>query len=135
MLLGLRDKHFRAFHAAMTGAAGDGIGGPPVAQLCEVFGIEVVGHLNHHAGLVLDRVGIGGEVVALGLRVSGVTERTVGAEVALILMHDLDDFVSGNVFGEDLDIGWIGTRSSGRSRGLRCGSRGGRVLSQDNMGR
>ena len=101
-----------------------------IGKLREVFCVEVVGHFDHHACLVLDRVGVGGEVVAPGLRVSGVTERAVDAEVALVLMHDLDDFVPSDVFGKSLDVGWIGTRPSGWSRGLCCG----RVLSQGNRG-
>ena len=133
MLLRLRDKYFRVFHAAMAGAAGDGVGGLAVAQLCEVFGVEVVGHFDHHACLVLDRIGVGGEVVALGFRVSGVTERTVDAEVALVLVHDLDDFVACDVFGKNLDVGWIGAWTPRGSGGLRRGS--GRFLSQGNRGR
>ena len=131
MLTRLGDKWFRVRHAAMACATGDGVVGLAIAQLSEIFGVEIVGHSNHHARLVLDRVGVGGEVVAPGLRVSGVTERTVDAEVALILMHDFDDFVSGDVFGKGLDVGGIWTRAPGWSRGLRCG----RVLSQGKMGR
>ena len=40
---------------------------------------------------------------------------TVDAEVALILMHELDDFVAGDVFGKSLDVGWIRTRAPGWS--------------------
>jgi hypothetical protein len=51
-----------------------------------------------------------------------VAELALNTEVALILMHHLDDIVSGDVFGEHFDVGWIGARASRRSRGLRCGS-------------
>jgi hypothetical protein len=58
------------------------------------------------------------------------TEPAVNTEVALILMHHLDDIVSGDVFGEHFDVGWIGARASRRTRrcdlGGRCG--GGGVL-------
>ena len=137
MLTRLGDKWFRVRHAAMARNAGDGVGRLVVAELREVFSVEVVGHFDHQARLVLDRVGVGGEVVAPGLRVSGVTERTVDAEVALILMHDFDDFVSGDVFGKGLDVGGIRTRSSGRARrrGLGWGSLGSGFLSQSNVGR
>jgi hypothetical protein len=126
MLLRLRDKYCGVRHAAMTGAAGDGIGGHVVGQLIEVFGVEVVGHFDHEAGGVLDRIRIGGEVVAFGLWISGVAELAVDTEVALILMHDLDDFVAGDVFRKGLEVGWIGARASGWARGLSGGGWSGR---------
>jgi hypothetical protein len=135
LLSRLRDKWFRVRHAAMACAAGDGISGSAVFQLRQVFCVEVIGHSDHHARGILDRVGVGGEVVAFRLRVSGMTEPTVDTEVALILMHHRDDLVSGDVFGKSLDVGWIGARASWWSRGLRCGSGGGRFLSQGEMGR
>jgi len=135
LLSRLRDKWFRVRHAAMACAAGDWISGSAVFQLRQVSGVEIIGHSDHHARGILDRVGVGGEVIALRLRVSGVTEPTVNAEVALVLMHHLDDFVSGDVFGKDLDVGWIGARTSGWS-GCLCGGRGrGRFLRQRKMGR
>ena len=143
MLVRLGDKDCGVRHAAMAGAAGDGIGGHVVAQLIEVFGVEVFGHFDHEAGGVLDRIGIGGEVVAFGLRISGVAELAVDTEVALILMHEFIDLVSGDAFGKRFAVGWIGARASGRVRGLgRWGwsgrdwrVRSGRGLSQGNRGR
>ena len=117
----------------MAGAARDRVGRLAGAQLRQVFGVEIVGHFDHQARLVLDGVGIGGEVVAPGLGVSGVAEFALDAEIALVLMHDFDDFVAGDVFGKSLDVGWVGARAPGWSRGLGRGSRS--VLSQGNMGR
>ena len=62
-------------------------------------------------------------------------EFTVDTEVALILVHELVDLVSGYGFGKNLEIRWIGTWPSGRSRGLRRGSRGGSVLRQSKVSR
>jgi hypothetical protein len=126
----LWDEWIRVRHAAMACTAGDGVGRLVIAQLCEEFSVEVVGHFDHQAGFFFDRVCIGGEVVASGRRVSGVTEFALDAEVALILMHELDDVVSGDVFGKSLDVGWIGTRPSGWSCGLACRSGGWSVLSE-----
>ena len=108
-----------------------------IGELREVFRVEVVGHFDHQARLVLDRVGIGGEVVAFGLGVTGVAEFAFDAEVALVLMHDFDDFVAADVFRKDLDVGWIGARASGLARrcGLRGGSGCGRFLSQGEVSR
>lgn len=121
---------FRVCHAAMACAAGDGVGGFVIAQLGEEFGVEVVGHFDHEASFLFDRVCIGGEVVASGRRVSGVTEFALYAEVALILMHELDDVVTGDVFGKSLDVGWIGTRASGWPCGLRGWCLSGSVLGE-----
>ena len=106
-----------------------------IGELRDVFRVELVGHSDHKARLVLDGVGVGGEVVAPGLGVSGVAEFALDAEVAFVLMHDLDDFVSGDVFGKDLDVGWIGARAPGWSRGLRGGSGCGRFLSEGEVSR
>jgi hypothetical protein len=114
----------------MTCAAADGVGRFVIAQLGEEFSVEVVGHVDHQASFLFDRVCIGGEVVASGRRVSRVTVFALDAEVALILMHELDDIVSGDVFGKSLDVGRIGTRASGWSRGLRGWCWSGSVLSE-----
>ena len=106
----------------MAGAAGDGAGGLGVGQLCEVFGVEVVGHFDHQTGFVLDRVCIGGEVVAFGLWVAGVAEFAFDTEVALILMHELDGLVAGDVFGENLDVGGIGTWAAAVAGLAVCGA-------------
>jgi hypothetical protein len=129
LLMLLWDEWFRVCHAAMACAAGDRVGRFVIAQPGEEFGVEVVGHFDHQAGFVFDWIGIGGKVVASGRRVSGVTVFALDAEVALILMHELDDLVSSDVFGKGLDVGWIGTRASG-SRLLLRRSWGGSVLSQ-----
>jgi hypothetical protein len=83
----LRDKRLRVRHAAMAGAAGDGVGGFATRELREVFCVEVVGHFDHQARLVFDRIGIGGEVVLPGFGVAGVAELAFDTEVALILMR------------------------------------------------
>jgi hypothetical protein len=116
-------------------SAGDRIGRLAIAYLGEVFGVEVSGHSDHHAGLVFDRVRVGGEVVAPGLGVSGVAELAFHAEVSLILMHEFDDLVSGDVFGESLDVGGIGTWAPGRPGGLRGWWDGGSFLRQHERSR
>lgn len=117
----------------MARSAGDGVGRLGVGQLCEIFRVEIVGHFDHQTGFVLDRVGIGGEVVAFGRSVAGVAEFAFDTEVALILMHELDGLVAGDVFGENLDVCGIGTWSAGWSGGLRCRSRS--VLCRGEMSR
>ena len=121
MLVRLRDKGFRVRHAAMACAAGDGVGGFVIAELGEVFCVELVGHFDHEARLVLDGVGVGGEVVAFGLRISCMAELAVDTEVALILMHEFIDLVSGDAFGKRFEVGWIGARASGWPRDLSGG--------------
>ena len=74
MLSRLRDERFRVRHAAMAGAAGDDNGGFVVFQLREVFGVDVFGHFDHQARFFFDRICVGGEVVAFGLRVFGVAK-------------------------------------------------------------
>src|SRR6202522_1293820 len=113
----------------MAGTAGDGVVGLGVGQLREVGGVEVVGHFDHQAGFVFDRVCIGGEVVAFGLGVACVTVLALNAERALVLMHDLDDLIAGEVFGKNLEVGWVGTRASWWPCDLRRRS----VLSQSKL--
>jgi hypothetical protein len=48
-----------------------------------------------------------------------VAELAFYAEVCLILMHELVDVVSGDVFRESLDVGGIGAWSPGSPCGLR----------------
>jgi hypothetical protein len=109
----------RVGHTAMAGATGDGIVGFVIAaQLGEVFRVEVVRHFDHEAGCVLERVCIGGEVVAFRLGVAGVAESTFDAEVGFVLMHEFVDVVAGDVFRKSLDIGWSGLGTMRRSRGL-----------------
>jgi len=115
----------------MACAAGDGVGGLAVTQLREVLPVEVVGHPDHDASLLLDRICIGGEVVALGLGVACVAVFTIRAEVALVLTHELDDFVAGDVFGKSLDVGGIGTWTAGP--GVLSGSE--RLLSEREVSR
>jgi len=105
----------------MAGAAGDGVLGLGISQLREVVGVEIVGHFDHQAGLVFDRVRVGGEVVAFGLWVASVAVLALNAECAFVLMHDVDDLISGEGFGKSLEVGWVGTRASRRSCGLRRG--------------
>ena len=73
------------------------------------------------ATFFFDGIRIGGEVVALGLRVPGVAECAFDTKVPLILMHEFDDVVASNVFRKRLDVGGIGTRSPRLAgpRGLR----------------
>ena len=78
----------------MAGAAGDRVFGLGVSQLREVSGVEVVGHFDHQAGLVFDRVCIGGEVVAFGFGVARVAVFALNAECAFVLMHDFDDLIA-----------------------------------------
>ena len=113
LLMRLGNEGFRARHAAVTGTAGDGIGGLAIGQLGQVFGVDVVGHPDHHARLLFDRIRIGGEIGAFCLRVACVTEGAFDAEVTLVLVHKSNDLVSRDVFGESLDVGGIGTRSAG----------------------
>jgi len=122
MLVRLRDKWLGVRHAAVAGSTGDCVGCFVVGELREVFCVDVVGHFDHQARLVFDRIGIGGEVIFSGFGVAGVAELAFDTEVALVLMHHFDDFVSGDVFGKRFDVGWIGTRASGWSCGLCCGS-------------
>ena len=128
MLVRLRHKWLGVRHTAVAGAAGDCVGCFVIGELREVFGVEVVGHLDHQARLVFDRIGIGGEVHFFGFGISGMAELAFDTEVALILMHCFHDFVAGDVPGESFDVGWIGTRASRRSRcsglGGRCGGGG-----------
>jgi hypothetical protein len=119
----------------MAGAAGDGVLGLGIGQLREVVGVEIVGHFDHESGLVFDRVRVGGEVVALGLRVASVAVLTLNAERAFVLVHDVDDLISGEGFGKNLEVGRVGTRSAGWSRGLCRRSGGGSVLSQRKLRR
>ena len=113
----------------MAGAAGDRVLGLGIGQLREIVGVEVVSHFDHQAGFVFDRVCIGGEVVAFGLRVPSVTVLTLNAERAFVLMHDVDDLISGEGFGKNFEVGRVGSRASW-SRGLGCRGGGGRILGQ-----
>ena len=97
--------------SAVAGSAGDRIGGHAIAQLGEVFGVEIGGHFDHDAGFFFDGIRIGGEVVALGLLVPGVAECAFDTKVPLVLMHEFDDVVASDVFRKSLDVGGIGTWS------------------------
>ena len=105
----------------MACSAGDRIGRHATAQLGEVFGVDVGGHFDHDASFFFDRIGIGGEVVALRLGVAVVTEGAFDTEVALILVHEFNDIIAGDVFGESFDVGGIGTRSAGLAGSWGCG--------------
>src|SRR5215813_12630835 len=107
-------------HTAMAGSAGNGIGWLVIAELCEEFVVEVVGHFDHEASFFFDRVCVRGEVVAVGRGVASVAEGTFDAEIAFVLMHELDDVVSSDVFGENLDVDWFWARAARRPGGL-CG--------------
>jgi hypothetical protein len=66
--------------AAMTGAAGDGVGIAAARQLREVSVVQIVGHLDHKSCGILRRIGVGGPIGALGDRVRrGVTEFALNA--------------------------------------------------------
>ena len=97
MVVWLRHEDRGVGHALMAGAAGDRVRGLAVAQLRQEFGVEVVGHADHGTGCLLDRVCVGGEVIALGLGILGVAEFAFDAEVAFIPVHELHDIVAGNV--------------------------------------
>ncbi len=115
----------------MAGSAGDCVVGFVVAELRKIFGIDVVGHSNLDASLVLDGICIGGEVVALGFGVAGVAELAFVSQVSFVLAHELDEVVAGDVLGQGLDVGRFGARSSGWSRCLRCWSCRGGLLRKD----
>ena len=120
----------------MAGTAGDGIGRHASAQLREIFGVDVGSHPDHHAGFFFDGVRIRGEVVAFGLGVAGVTELAFDAEVSRVLTHLLNDLVSGDVFGESLDVGGIGPRAAGLIGPCRlsCRRSSGRLLRENDVG-
>jgi hypothetical protein len=110
-------------------SAGDRIGRHATAQLGEIPGVDVGGHFDHYASFFFDRIRIRGEVVSLGLGVPVMAEGAFDTEVALILVHEFNDIIAGDVFGESLDVGGIGTWSAGLAgswRGLcrrwGCGS-------------
>ena len=95
----------------------------------EEFLVDVHAHADHEAGAVFDGVGVGGEVEVAGgggwVGVLGVAVVTVDAKLVFELVHDVDDLVAGEVFGEDLEVGGLGVGAVGAGL-LRGGSVGGR---------
>jgi len=121
--------------AAMAGAAGDGHIG--IGNFGHVVHVDVLGHGVHQArggllrlgvvGIVEPWASVGADVVGVG----GVAGTAMRTERALPLFHDLVNLISGQILGQDFEIGGRGMGvivllSGGRVTG--CGRRGLRGL-------
>lgn len=96
------------YSQVLKGAAYMNIAG----ELSEIFGVEIVSHPDHDASFFFDGIGVGWKVVAFGFGVSRVTVPAFNTQVAFVLTHEFDDLVTSHVFGENLEVGGLGTRTS-----------------------
>jgi hypothetical protein len=129
-----RHEGLRLRVAAVTGAATDLLAGGRGLELGEKRLIDLLAHAHHYAGAVFHGVVVGGEVEVAdcgGRRgVLGVAVVALYAELVFELVHDGDDLVTGEVLGEDLEIGGLGAGTVGAGLLGRggVGGRGGRGL-------
>ena len=112
---------YRLMLAVVAGIAGNGHDLVTICILArfEIFFVDLACHFEHVTGDVFFRLGIAGEVQAMGSAIGGgcVAEVTFYAQRGFPVVHDLIQVFVADVFGQDLQVFVMGL--------FVCGSGGG----------